>query len=154
MIFPLGVSGGLRTALSQYRVGQGAGEGHMSTTVNALVEVCDAGADDEELAEAARRLRAELLELDVTGAEPAPAGAGPEGAKSGGVMAVAGLLVQFAGHDVLTAVISAIQGWLGRQRSRSVRLTIDSDSIEITGATSAEQARLIELWAARHAGAS
>lgn len=128
----------------------------MSTTVNALVEVCDAGADDEELAEAARRLRAELLELDVTGAQPAPApaGAGPEGAKSGGVMAVAGLLVQFAGHDVLTAVISAIQGWLGRQRSRSVRLTIDSDSIEITGATSAEQARLIELWAARHAGAS
>lgn len=48
----------------------------MSTTVNALVEVCDAGADDEELAEAARRLRAELLELDVTGAEPAPAPAG------------------------------------------------------------------------------
>jgi hypothetical protein len=69
----------------------------MSTTVNALVEVCDTGADDEELAEAARRLRAELLELDVTGAEPAPApaGAGPEGAKSGGVMAVAGLLVQY-----------------------------------------------------------
>jgi hypothetical protein len=127
----------------------------MSTTVSALVEVCAAGADDEELAEAARRLRAELLELDVTGAEPAPAPAGrPEGAKGGGVMAVAGLLVQFAGHDVLTAVISAIQGWLGRQRSRSVRLTIDSDSIEITGATSAEQARLIELWAARHAGAS
>ena len=128
----------------------------MSTTVSALVEVRTEGADDEELAEAARRLRAELLELDVTGAEPAPApgGASPDGAKGDGVMAVAGLLVQFAGHDVLAAVISSIQGWLGRQRSRSVRLTIDSDSIEITGATSAEQARLIELWAARHAGAS
>jgi len=128
----------------------------MSTTVSALVEVRAAGADDEELAEATRRLRAELLELDVTGAEPAPApdGPGPDGAKGGGVMAVAGLLVQFAGQDVLAAVISSIQGWLGRQRSRSVRLTIDSDSIEITGATSAEQARLIELWAARHAGAS
>jgi hypothetical protein len=128
----------------------------MSTTVSALVEVRTAGADDEELAEAARRLRAELLELDVTGAEPAPApgGAGPDGAKGGGVMAVAGLLVQFAGQDVLAAVISSIQGWLGRQRSRSVRLTIDGDSLELTGATSAEQARLIELWAARHAGAS
>ena len=128
----------------------------MSTTVSALVEVWAAGADDEELAEAARRLRAELLELDVTGAEPAPApaGAGPEGAKGGGVMAAADLLVQFAGHDVLAAVISAIQGWLGRQRSRSVRLTIDGDSIEITSATSAEQAQLIEVWAARHAGAS
>jgi hypothetical protein len=128
----------------------------MSTTVSALVEVRATGADDEELAEAARRLRTELLELDVTRAEPAPApaGSGPDGAKSGGVMAVADLLVQFAGHDVLVAVISAIQGWLGRQRSRSVRLTIDGDSIELTGATSAEQARLIELWAARHAGAS
>lgn len=60
MIFPLGVYGGLRAALSQYRVGQGVGEGHMSTTVSALVEVRAAGADDEELAEAARRLRAEL----------------------------------------------------------------------------------------------
>jgi Effector Associated Constant Component 1 len=128
----------------------------MSTTVSALVEVRAAGADDEELAEATRRLRAELLELDVTGAEPAPAPdrAGPDGAKGGGVMAVAGLLVQFAGQDVLAAVISAIQGWLGRQRSRSVKLTIDGDSIELTGATSAEQTRLIELWAARHAGAS
>ena len=128
----------------------------MSTTVSALVEVRTEGADDEELAEAARRLRAELLELDITGADPAPApdGVGPDGAKSGGVMAVAGLLVQFAGQDVLAAVISSIQGWLGRQRSRSVKLTIDGDSIELTGATSAEQARLIELWAARHAGAS
>jgi hypothetical protein len=128
----------------------------MSTTVSALVEVRAAGADDEELAEATRRLRAELLELDVTGAEPAPApdGPGPDGAKGGGVMAVAGLLVQFAGQDVLAAVISSIQGWLGRQRSRSVRLTIGGDSIELTGATSAEQTRLIELWAARHAGAS
>lgn len=128
----------------------------MSTTVSALVEVRTEGADDEELAEAARRLRAELLELDITGADPAPApdGEGPDRAKSGGVMAVAGLLVQFAGQDVLAAVISSIQGWLGRQRSRSVKLTIDGDSIELTGATSAEQARLIELWAARHAGAS
>lgn len=127
----------------------------MSTTVSALVEVRAPGEDDEELARLAGRLRAELLDLDVTGAEPAPApgGAGPDGAKGGGVAAVAGLLVQFAGHDVLAAVISAIQGWLGRQRSRTVKLTIDGDSIELTSVTSAEQARLIELWAARHAGA-
>ena len=34
----------------------------------------------------------------------------------------------------------------------SVKLTLDGDACEVTGMTSADQERLVDLWVARHAG--
>jgi len=121
-----------------------------------LAAELDAGPehDAEELAQLTQRLRDELLELDVDAVEPATRGAAPDGAKGLELLAVGGLVVRFAMKaNVLRTVVDATVGWLGRQRARSVKLTLDGDTIELTGASSAEQERLIELWVARHADA-
>jgi hypothetical protein len=110
--------------------------------------------DAEELAELTQRLRDELLELDVDAVEPATGGPAPDGAKGLELLAVGGLIVRFAMKaTVLRAVADATVGWLGRQQARSVKLTLDGDTLELTGVSSDEQQRLIELWVARHADA-
>lgn len=111
------------------------------------------GTDPEELAQLIGRLRRELLDLDVDTVRPRTAGRSPEGAKSGVEMiAMGGLMVQFLlRQEVLTSIVDGVRSWLQRQSARSVKLTLDGDSLEVTGATSAEQNRLVEHWIARHA---
>jgi hypothetical protein len=112
------------------------------------------GHDAEELAELTQRLRDELLELDVDAVEPATDGAAPDGAKGLELLAIGGLIVRFAMKaTVLRTVVDTTVAWLGRQQARSVKLTLDGDTLELTGASSDEQQRLIELWVTRHADA-
>jgi hypothetical protein len=110
--------------------------------------------DSEELAELAGRLREELLDLDVDAVDPMTAGDAPDGAKGVELLALGGLVVRFVLHpEVLTSIVGGVRSWLQRQSARSVKITLDGDAIEITGASSAEQDRLVELWVARHAAA-
>ena len=111
-------------------------------------------ADPEELAELAHRLRSELLDLEVEAVEPMTAGDAPEGAKGVELLALGGLVVQFVlRQEVLTSIIHGVRSWLQRQSARSVKVTLDGDSLEIKGSSSAELDRLVELWVARHAAA-
>jgi hypothetical protein len=120
----------------------------------ALEVVSRPDTDSEELAELAHRLRTELLDLDVEAVEPMTAGEAPEGAKGVELLALGGLVVRFmVRQEVLTSIIHGVRSWLQRQSARSVKVTLDGDSLEITGASSAEQDRLVELWVARHAAA-
>ena len=119
-----------------------------------LAAVVDAGADSdaEELAELTRRLREQLLELDVDAVEPATGGEAPAGSKGVELLAIGGLVIQFAmKSEVLKSVVDATAAWLGRQQGRSVKLTLDGDTLEVTGVSSDEQRRLVDLWVARHA---
>ena len=119
------------------------------------VEVVEAGADDEQLEVLALLLRQELLMLDVRSVQPYEDGAAPEGSK-GGLAAVAGLLsVSFApGLQAVGSVIVVIREWLRRSGSvRTVKLTIDGDVIELTGATGAMQQQLVDAFVQRHGGA-
>jgi hypothetical protein len=112
------------------------------------------GTDSEEMAELARRLRTELLDLDVDAVVPMAAGDAPEGAKGVELLALGGLVVRFVlRQEVLSSIVDGVRSWLQRQSARSVKLTLDGDVLEITGASSAEQDRLVELWVARHAAA-
>jgi hypothetical protein len=119
-----------------------------------LAAVVDAGADSdaEELADLTRRLREQLLELDVDAVEPATGGEAPAGSKGVELLAIGGLVIQFAmKSEVLKSVVDATTAWLGRQQGRSVKLTLDGDTLEVTGVSSDEQRRLVDLWVARHA---
>ena len=108
--------------------------------------------DSEELAALVQRLRAELLDLDVDRVEPLTAGEAPEGAKGVELLALGGLVVQFVLQPgVLTSIVDGVRSWLQRQSARSVKLTLDGDSLEVTGVSSEEQDRLVELWIARNA---
>ena len=126
----------------------------MAGTQAQLAAVVDAGPDSdaEELAELTRRLRGQLLELDVDTVEPATGGEAPAGSKGVELLAIGGLVIQFAmKSEVLKSVVDATTAWLGRQQGRSVKLTLDGDTLEVTGVSSDEQRRLVDLWVARHA---
>jgi hypothetical protein len=114
-----------------------------------------ADADAEELAQLTNRLRAELLGLDVDAVYSASDKEAPDSSKGVDLLAAGGLLVGFVLRpDVLQSIIDGIRSWLRRQRARSIKLTLDGDSLELTGVSTAEQNRLIELWVMRHGGAA
>jgi hypothetical protein len=126
----------------------------MAGPQHAVTAELDAGpdVDDEELAELTGRLRGALLELDVDAVEPASGGAAPEGAKGVELLAIGGLVIRFAmSSAMLRSVVDVASGWMSRQQARSVKLTLDGDTLEVTGTSSEEQQRLIDLWVARHA---
>jgi hypothetical protein len=119
------------------------------------VEVVEAEADEDQLEVLALLLRQELLMLDVQSVEPYQEGAAPEGSK-GGLAAVAGLLsVSLTpGLQALGSVIVVIREWLRRSGSvRTVKLTIDGDVIELSGATGELQQQLVDAFVRRHTGA-
>jgi hypothetical protein len=109
--------------------------------------------DAEELAELAGRLRAELLDLDVDAVQQRERGEGPEGSKGVGLLAAGELVVRtVTSPELLASIIAGVRSWLGRNRVRGVKLTLDGDTIEVSGVSSANQDRLIDLWVARHVG--
>ena len=124
-----------------------AGVGQLSVELQAGP---DAGA--EELAQLVGRLRAELLDLDVDDVQQAARAEAPEESKGAGWLAAGELVVQLAASaQALMSIIAGVRSWLGRNSVRSVKLTMGGDALEVSGASSAEQDRLIDLWVARHA---
>ena len=111
--------------------------------------------DAEELTQITGRLRAELLDLDVDTVRQPVLGEAPEDAKGAGLLAAGQLVVGLvATPEVLASFIGTIRSWLGRNSARSVKLTLGGDALEVSGVSSAEQDRLIDLWVARHATGS
>jgi Effector Associated Constant Component 1 len=109
-------------------------------------------ADAAELEGAASQLQQELLELDVDTVER-PAGAPPPGTR-GVEIGIIGTLVVGAGRAAIGPVVNAISAWVARRSSRTVRITLDGDSLELTNASAEDQRRLIESFVARHAAAA
>lgn len=66
--------------------------------------------------------------------------------------AVGQLVVAMLGTQGLAGVVSAVLGWLGRGHDapRTVRLEIAGDVLELSGASSEEQDRLVEMFLTRH----
>lgn len=114
----------------------------------------DAGsdADDEELERLARSLRAELLELDVSAVEPAAGGPAPPGARGVEALALGVLVVRLARtSDALASVARTVRAWLGPRSDRRVRIELDGDVLELTGASDEEREMLVSAWIERHA---
>ncbi|MFI2761494.1 hypothetical protein ACH5A3_21875 [Streptomyces echinatus] len=103
--------------------------------------------DLEELTALTARLHAELLDVDVAEVVPIDQVA-PERAK--GWAALAGsLAVRFATLDGLRTVVSAVRGWAQRT-NRTVEINLGGDVLKVTGVTSAQQEKIIDVWLARH----
>jgi hypothetical protein len=111
----------------------------------------EAGADADEMDRLGRQLRHELRSLDVDAVTPVGAGETPAGAK-GDVASVAQWLVTMsASGGVVATVVAAVRDWLGRRSDgHKVTLTIDGDSLELSSATPAERAELIDTFVRRH----
>jgi hypothetical protein len=110
------------------------------------------GADAEETERLARQLRNELGTLDVDEVVPLPGGEAPPGSKGIDGAAITELLVSLsAAGGVFATVVATVRDWLGRRGGGSaVKLTIDGDTLELTSATAAEKAELIDTFVRRH----
>jgi hypothetical protein len=107
-------------------------------------------ADPAELEDAASQLRRELLELDVEAVGVPPSEPAPRNSR--GIDAgVLGTLLVAAGRGAIGPIVQAVQSWVARRSSRSVKLTIENDSLELSNVSSEDQRRLIESFLARHA---
>jgi hypothetical protein len=119
------------------------------------VGVVEEGSDEARLEELALLLRQELLTLDVRSVEPYREGEAPEGTR-GGLAALAGVLsVSLApGLQAIGAVVAVVSEWLRRSGGRrTVKLAIDGDTIELTGASDQVQRQLVEAFVRRHSAA-
>ena len=77
---------------------------------------------------------------------------GPPGTRAVDVAALSSLAIAVLGSGGLTALVATLRGWLARDRgtTRTVRLEIDGDVIVLSGASSAEEQRLLDLFLRRH----
>lgn len=99
----------------------------------------------------ARRLRAEVAELDIESVALAD-GTVPELAKGADAVTIGALVVALsASGGVFTALIETVRDWLSRQSARhKISVTIDGDTIELERAASEQKQALIEAYIARH----
>ena len=115
----------------------------------------DSGPDPEALTELTYMLREELLQLDVDEVELAAGGDAPPGSKGVELAVLGGLIVKLVrSTGLLDATIKTIASWVGRGPSRTVRIELDGDVLEVSGVSAGEQRALIDDWVRRRAAAS
>lgn len=120
-------------------------------TVRLIVSIGNDHLDPEEVEDALRWLRDELLELDtVARVDPVSAGAAPAGSRSVDTGVLAALAIAVSHPEVLGALIETVRGWATRQ-DRTVKVDIDGDVLELTGVTSLQQQQIIDAWLRRRA---
>lgn len=109
------------------------------------------GSDADALEECAGLLGDEIIELDVDAVESVTAGEAPPGAKGVELAVLGALVVKLArSQKLLGQVVEAVRDWLSRNNAHSVRMEIDGDVLELTGATESERRALVDAWVKRH----
>ena len=58
------------------------------------------------------------------------------------------------GSGGLTALVTAVRAWVdrGHESPRSIKVEVDGDVLELSGASTAERDRLVSMFLTRHAG--
>ena len=102
-----------------------------------------------------REFRQELRDVDaVDVVQPAAERPGrvEPGARGLDPETVNALAVAVIGSGGLAGLVSSVRAWIGRapNEARTVRLEISGDVIELSGATSLEQERLLQVFLSRH----
>jgi hypothetical protein len=105
-----------------------------------------------EMEELTAAMRRELLLLDVQSVDRVSGGPVPAGAKGIELAALGALLVNIGkATPVLGQVVAVIQAWAARSPDRTVKLTLEGDTLELGGMSEDEQRRVVRDWMARHA---
>lgn len=124
----------------------------MTSRWDVLLEVGELPDDDADQAVGfARRLRTELLTLDVASVELEARNETPVGAKGASVL-LSALGVRL-GEAGLKALLAKVSDWVLRT-GRTVEVTIDGDTIKLTRPTVEQQRQLVDSWLARHGAGS
>jgi len=125
----------------------------MGTSID--VTLHERGADAARVDLLHRQFRQELRDVDaVDVVQPAPDRPGrvEPGARGLDPETVNALAVAVIGSGGLAGLVSSVRAWIGRapKEARTVRLEVSGDVIELSGATSLEQERLLQVFLARH----
>lgn len=108
----------------------------------------EAGLEADEIETDARRLRAELLDLDVETVGFASGGSAPEGSKAIDLVQWGTLLVSLAkAGGVIPRVVDTVRAWLDRNEGYSATLQLGDAKLHLEGVGQEERAELIRLWA-------
>ncbi len=114
----------------------------------------DGGADidAQEVDRLTGQLRRQLLKLDVHSVDWVLEGEAPRATRAPDAIAVGALAVAFVAHspEMLKLVVAAVQSWLASHQGRSVELQLAGESLKVSGISSEDQRRLIELFVAHH----
>jgi hypothetical protein len=117
------------------------------------VELFDADADPSAVDRDTRVLRDELLDIDEVDAVAAAIdGPAPPGTRSVDVQSLGALVVSVRPTvEVVAHVVSVLRGWLAAglhagQTARSLRVTVNGQSLELSAATAEEQQALVEQF--------
>jgi hypothetical protein len=111
----------------------------------------DPETDPEDRERLGRQLRNELKALDVDEVSTVDPGPPPPGSKGVGTALTEWLVTLSGGGGVFVSVIGTIKAWLGgRAGAHKVSVTIDGDTLELSNATDAERAELVETFVRRH----
>jgi hypothetical protein len=124
----------------------------MNTEVN--LDIAESGADAERIERLTLGLREELLALDVVSVTQRSGGEAPAGTRGLDVAAVGALVVSISpALKQLGGMVAAVTDWLKRTNSSgTVKVTIGSDQIELTGGSSKSEQELIKHWVETHSG--
>ena len=114
-------------------------------TVDVGLQLSSKGGKNE-LDDLTRQLRDELLGLDVDDVQLVSKGAPPPEAKGLGLLAVGGLIVKLVGSKAFANVVAAVAAWLARDKSRTAKLKIGNETIELSGLSAKQQQALIDTW--------
>jgi len=112
-----------------------------------VVALPDAGEDSGDATAWAARLMLELSQLDDTQVGPLT-GDTPNGAKGAGTPTGA-LLARLTKFDTLKALLEAARAWAMRT-GRSVEVSLDGDTLKLTGASREQQQAVMDAFLARH----
>ena len=119
-----------------------------------VITVSEDGADDVRLDDLGRLLVAELSDLpEASSVNALHLGEAPPGTR-GGLVTQAGALVVDSQPQVaaVVAIVTSLWGWVKRRGHgpRTIRLEVDGDVLELSGATDSVQDILVAEWIARH----
>lgn len=126
----------------------------MLETTSLRVDLVDTDLEPAELEQVTRRVREALLELDVERVDSVAGGSAPDGSKSGELAVLGGLVItMLQTPQLFQAMFGVLGSWLGGRSGRTVKVTLDGDTLELTGASEDERRAVVEAWLARHADA-
>ncbi|WP_393916420.1 effector-associated constant component EACC1 [Halostreptopolyspora alba] len=109
-------------------------------------------AHEEDLAELVATLHNELLQLDVDEVRPLRTGPPPAGARADWGIDLAGLAVVVnTSTGMLSRIVRGLRAWCERAAPRpTIRLEIDGDVVEISGASAEQADQSLQLFLQRH----
>ena len=119
----------------------------MSDNIEIRVKIKGDVCEDPELLDTySRRLRAEVLELDVDSFDYESQADAPKGSKGVG-SAVGDMILSLAPLDyALSGVMGAVESFVTRNDQCSITLEIGGNMISIDGTSPEEQQKLVDAW--------